>query len=193
MKKLIPALLLAFASGAPLLAQSADPDGRDDDKTGPRLMEDRMQDRFWERLDLSDDQKQKLKQIREADCDNLRTIRAQVKIARESLKAALLANPENTADVQVKAVAVANALSSSSVQMALHLAKISQVLTPAQRVEAEEAREHWMMHRWRQHDGGRGRGAEGRGRRSRQQDQEPQQTPEAPKDSQTPADSQKSP
>src|SRR5215471_3767477 len=116
MKKLIPALLIALASGAPLLAQSADPDPTDDDKTGSWSMEDRMQNRFWDRLDLSDDQKQKLKQIREADCDNLRTIWAQVKIARESLKAALLANPENTADVQAKAVAVANALSSISVQ-----------------------------------------------------------------------------
>jgi len=65
------------------------------------------------------------------------------------LKAALLANPENVADIQTKATDLANALSTGSVQMALHLAKISQVLTPAQRVQLEGA---WSrrMHDWGQ-------------------------------------------
>jgi hypothetical protein len=50
-----------------------------------------------------------------------------------------LANPENVADIQTKATGLANALSTGSVQLALHLAKISQALTPAQRVELTEA------------------------------------------------------
>jgi len=73
-----------------------------------------------------------------------------LKIARESLKAALLANPENVVDIQTKATNLANALSTSSVQTALHYAKISQVLTPAQRVELEEAISRGT-HNWRQH------------------------------------------
>jgi hypothetical protein len=80
---------------------------------------------------------------------NLTAAWAQVAIAKESLKAALLANPENVADIQTKATDLANALSTGSVQMALHLAKISQVLTPAQRVQLEGA---WSrrMHDWGQ-------------------------------------------
>jgi Spy/CpxP family protein refolding chaperone len=106
---------------------------------------------------LTDAQKEKLKQIREADRETLRSARAQVKIAKEVLKAALLANPENVADIQTKATNLANALSTSSVQTALHYAKISEVLTPAQRVEVEEAMEH-RLRNWRNRFGGRQEG-----------------------------------
>jgi len=69
-----------------------------------------------------------------------------------------LANPENIADIQTKATNLANALSTSSVQTALHYAKISAVLTPAQRVDAEEALEHRFQN-WRKRFGGRQEGA----------------------------------
>ena len=58
---------------------------------------------FWGGPQLTDDEKAKLKQIRDADQDSLRSAWAQVRIARESLDAALLANPENIADIQTKA------------------------------------------------------------------------------------------
>ena len=116
-----------------------------------------MRQGIWDRLNLTDEQKEKLKQIREADRENLRSVWAQVKIARELLRAALLANPENVADIQTKATNLANALSTSSVQTALHYAKISEVLTPAQRVEAAEALEQRMPN-WRKRFGGRGDG-----------------------------------
>jgi Spy/CpxP family protein refolding chaperone len=142
-----------------------------------------MEHRFWERLHLTDDQKAKLHQIREADQDSLRSAWAQVAIARESLKAALLANPENIADIQAKATNLANALSTSAVQMALHRAKINQVLTPVQRVALEEARHHRMRH-WERH----GRGAERGGgpweerHRWQRQNQSPQETPATPEE-----------
>lgn len=84
---------------------------------------------------MTDDEKAKRKQIRDADQDGLRSVWAQVRIARESLDAALLANPENIADIQTKAPDLANALSTTAVQMVLHRAKINAVLTPAQRVD----------------------------------------------------------
>ena len=83
-----------------------------------------MKNWFWDRLNLAEDQK-KLQQIREADRESLTAAWAQVAIAKESLKAALLANPKNVADIQTKATDLANALSTGSVQLALHLAKIN--------------------------------------------------------------------
>jgi Spy/CpxP family protein refolding chaperone len=185
MKK-IATTLLALAYATPLFAQAADPSPTDQGKTGTQPVQESMQHRFWERLELTDDQKAKLQQIREGDRDSLRSARAQVRIARESLKAALLANPENIADIQTKATNLANALSTSTVQMALHRAKINQVLTPAQRVALDEARRHWMR-RWRRPGGGAERGSRRRWRPWQRQNQSPQQTPAAPQDSQTPA------
>ncbi|MBV8900875.1 MAG: periplasmic heavy metal sensor [Verrucomicrobia bacterium] len=149
MKK-IALTLLALAYATRLFAQAADPSPPDQGKTETQPFENPREHPFWERLHLTDDQKAKLKQIREADQDSLRSAWAQVTIARESLKAALLANPENTADVQTKATNLANALSTISVQMAMHRAKINQVLTPAQRVALEEGKHHWMRH-WERH------------------------------------------
>jgi Spy/CpxP family protein refolding chaperone len=176
MKKIV-ITLFALASAVPLIAQLADPSPTDAGKTGAEPAQRQERRGLWDRLQLTDDQRTKLQQIREADRDNLRSARAQVRIARESLKAALLANPENVADVQTKATAVANALSTSSVQMALHLAKINQVLTPVQRVELVDARRHWMTRRWRRFGGDR-EGGPGQERRPWQrQNQAPQQTP----------------
>ena len=157
MRKIAIALLL-LVSATSLFAQTADPSPTDQGKQGTSPAEKPRRQCFWDRLNLTDDQKDKLKEIREADRDNLRAARAQVKIARELLKAALLANPENIADIQTKATNLANALSTSSVQTALHYAKISAVLTPAQRVDAEEALEN-RFHNWRKRFGGRQEGA----------------------------------
>jgi Spy/CpxP family protein refolding chaperone len=149
MKK-IAIMSLVLVSATSLFAQTADPSPTDQGKPGTPPIHRPLKNWFWDRLNLAEDQKEKLKQIREADRESLTSAWAQVAIARESLKAALLANPENVPDIQTKATDLANALSTSSVQMALHLAKINQVLTPAQRVELEEARSR-RRHDWRQH------------------------------------------
>ncbi len=148
MKK-IATIFLTLVSATSLFAQTAEPSPAVQDKPGTAPTQRPRKEWFWNRLNLAEDQKEKLKQIRETDRESLSSARAQVAIARESLKAALLANPENVADIQSKATDLANALSTSSVQMALHQAKINQVLTPAQRVELEEARSRRMRH-WRQ-------------------------------------------
>jgi Spy/CpxP family protein refolding chaperone len=185
MKK-IPITLLALTYATRLFAQAAEPSPADQGKTGTQPVQESMQQRLWERLQLTDDQKEKLKQIREADRDSLRSARAQVTIARESLKAALLANPENIADIQTKATNLANALSTSSVQIALHRAKINQPLTPAQRVALDEARER-RMRRGLRPGAGAERGPWQQRRPWQRQNQSPQQKPAAPQDSQTPA------
>ena len=100
--KQIVITLFALASAVHLFAQSADPSPTDAGKTEAQPEQRHERHGFWERLQLTDDQRDKLKQIREADRENLRSAWAQVKIARESLKAALLANPENTSDIQTK-------------------------------------------------------------------------------------------
>src|SRR5262245_26571299 len=179
MKKIV-ITLFALASAMPLIAQPADPGSTEAAKIDAQPDQRHEGHCFWDRLELTDDQKSKLKEIREADRDNLRSAWAQVKIAKESLKAALLANPENTAEVQTKATAVANALSTSSVQMALHLAKINQVLTPAQRVEMAEARKHRMIHRWHRHDRDAEKDSWDEPRPWQRQNQPPQQTPSPP-------------
>jgi Spy/CpxP family protein refolding chaperone len=184
MKK-IAITLLALAYATRLFAQAADPSPTDQGKTGAPPVQKSMQHRFWERLQLTDDQKAKLQQIREADRDSLRSARAQVRIAGESLKAALLANPENIADIQTKATNLANALSTSTVQMAMHRAKIYQLLTPVQRVALDEARRH--MRRWHRPGGGAERDPWQRWRPWQRQNQSPQQTPAAPQDGQAPA------
>jgi Spy/CpxP family protein refolding chaperone len=150
--KRIALTFLALGSAASLFAPTADPGAADKSKlpSPPRAP---MKHFFWDRLNLTDDQKEKLKQIREADRDGLGSAWAQVKIAQESLHAALLANPENTADIQAKATDLATALSTKSVQFALHEARVNQVLTPQQRVFLDEAKKN-RMNRWHRHQGG---------------------------------------
>ena len=142
-------MLLTLAPAAGLYAQTADPSSTG--KARPLESQAQVKQSFWNRLELTEDQKDKLKQIREADRDALGAAWAQVKIARESLHAALLANPEDTADIQAKATNLADALRTKSVQWALHEARVAQVLTPVQRVTLYEAiKNHtngWHRHR----------------------------------------------
>jgi Spy/CpxP family protein refolding chaperone len=179
MKK-IAIIFLTLVSATSLFAQTADPSPADQGKPGTPSIH-RSTKNWWDRLNLAEDQKAKLQQIREADRESLSSAWAQVAIARESLKAALLANPDNVADIQTKATDLANALSTSSVQMALHLAKVNQVLTPAQRVELSEARSR-RMHDWRQLFRGPMEGLSKDQCPSQGKDQSPGQTPAAPED-----------
>jgi Spy/CpxP family protein refolding chaperone len=188
MKK-IAVILLALACTTRLFAQANDPGPPDQDKAQTPPREEPREHRCWDRLHLTDDQRAKLHQIRKADEEGIRSAWAQVAIARALLKAALLANPENTADIQAKATNLANALSATAIQMATHRAKINQVLTPVQRVALEEAKEHRMHHCWERH----GRGLEGgeepwrERRHGREQDQSSEQTPAIPHENQSPA------
>jgi len=202
-------MVLVMACAARLVAQADDPGPPDQDKSETPPPERPMEHRFWDRLHLTDDQRAKLHQIHEADEEGIRSAWAQVAIAREVLKAALLANPENTADVQTKATNLANALSATAIRMATHRAKVNQVLTPVQRVALlEEGREHRMPHRCERPGRGReergewhareeerwhGRGEE-RGeaprperRHGRVQDQSSEQTPAPPQETPSPA------
>jgi hypothetical protein len=54
--------------------------------------------------------------IRGADRDSLKSAIEQVRTAREALQSALLANPENTADIQAKVSTLGNAQSALTVQ-----------------------------------------------------------------------------
>lgn len=184
--KRIAITLLASAYAAHLFAQGANPSPTDQGKTAPEPPQESMRGCFLEGLQLTDDEKAKLKQIDDADRDGLRSAWAQVRIARESLDAALLANPENIADIQTKATNLANALSTSTVQMALHRAKINAVLTPAQRVALVDA-ERRRMPGWNRPRGGAERGPWEDRRPWQRQDQLPKQKPAAPQNSQTPA------
>ena len=140
--------ILALISATNLFAQSADSNAADNSKLEPPPKQAAPKHSFWDRLNLTEDQKEQLKQIRATDRDNLSAAWAEVKITRESLHAALLANPENNDDIQAKATNYAKALSTNSVQWALHEAKVSQVLTPTQRVALDEALKHRKNH-WR--------------------------------------------
>ena len=91
-------------------------------------------------MNLTEDQKAKIKEIREADKDSLKSAIEQVRTAREALQSALLANPENTADIQAKATTLGNAQSALTVQRALQEAKINEVFTPAQRTILDTSR-----------------------------------------------------
>jgi Spy/CpxP family protein refolding chaperone len=94
-------------------------------------------------LNLTEDQKAKLKEIQQAGKDSLKSAIDEVRTARDALQSALLANPENTADIQAKANTLGNAQSALTVQRALQQAKINEVLTPAQRtiVASRKARQ----------------------------------------------------
>jgi Spy/CpxP family protein refolding chaperone len=184
--KEITITLFALAYAARLFAQAPDPSPADQGIAAPEPAQKLVRSRFWERLQLTDDEKAKLQQIRDADRDGLRSARAQVRIARESLNAALLANPENIADIQTKATNLANALSTSAVQMGLHRAKVNAVLTPEQRVALYDLRRR-RMRRWNWRGGGEERGPWQQQRRWQRQHQSPRQTPATPQDGQTPA------
>ena len=184
MKQILFAFL-ALTLATQLFAQTVSPTPSEQGSTGVQSAEERWHDKLFERLDLAADQKERINQIREADRENLREAWARVKIAGESLKAALLANPENTADVQAKATDLANALSTSTTQTALHLAKINQVLKPAQRVMLTEAIEN-LMRNWHR-PGFEERGGPWRERGPwRRENQSPEQHPALPQESPTP-------
>ena len=125
---LLTILSLALATG--LFAQNADqgptvqpsPGLQSNEGRGPRPQ-----------LNLTEDQKAKLKEIQQARKDSLKSAIDEVRTARDVLQSALLANPENTADIQAKATTLGNAQSALTVQRALQQAKINAVLTPAQR------------------------------------------------------------
>ena len=162
--KRITLTLLGLAWASSLFAQTADPSAADKPKLPPQPQWEQRRHLFWDRLNLTDEQKEKLKQIREDDRQSLRSAWAQAKIAQESLHAALLANPENTADIQAKATNWANALGTRSVQLALHEAKVNQVLTPAQRVTLDEAHKA-RLRRWHRGNEGSENGRWQSGRR----------------------------
>jgi protein CpxP len=122
--------ILSFASATGLFAQNADQGPTVQPSPGFQSNERRTP---WPQLKLTEDQKAKLKEIREADKDSLKSAIEQVRTAREALQSALLANPENTADIQAKATSLGNVQSAVTVQRALQRAKINEVLTPAQR------------------------------------------------------------
>ena len=151
--KRIALTLLGLAWSTSLFAQTADPGAADKPNLPARPQWEQRRHLFWDRLNLTDAQKEKLKQIREEDRQSLRSAWAEAKIARESLHAALLANPENTSDIQTKATNWAHALSTRTVQLALHEAKVNQVLTPEQRVAFDEAIKT-RMRRWHRRDSG---------------------------------------
>jgi periplasmic protein CpxP/Spy len=129
--------ILFLASVTGLFAQNADqgqtvqpsPGFQTNERRGPRPQ-----------LNLTEDQKAKIKEIREADKDSLKPAIEQVRTAREALQSALLANPENTADIQAKATTLGNAQSALTVRRALQEAKINEVLTPAQRTILDASR-----------------------------------------------------
>jgi Spy/CpxP family protein refolding chaperone len=139
---LLTILSLALTSG--LLAQNADqgptvqpsPGLQNNERRGPRPQ-----------LNLTEDQKAKLKEIREAGNDSLKSAFEQVRTAQEALQSALLANPENTADIQAKATTLGNAQSALTVQRALQQAKINEVLTPAQRTIVASRKERQRRRR----------------------------------------------
>jgi Spy/CpxP family protein refolding chaperone len=128
---LLTILSLALAAG--LLAQNAD-------QPGLQYRETRG---LRPQLNLTEDQKAKLKEIQQAGKDSLKSAIDEVRTARDALQSALLANPENTADIQAKATTLGNAQSALTVQRALQQAKINEVLTPAQRtiVASRKARQ----------------------------------------------------
>jgi Spy/CpxP family protein refolding chaperone len=141
---LLTVLFLASATG--LFAQNADqgptvqpsPGFQTTERRGPRP-----------ELNLTEDQKAKLKEIREAGKDSLQSAIEQVRTAQEALRSALLANPENTADIQAKATTLGNAQSALTVQRALQQAKINEVLTPAQRTILDSSRKELQQRRRR--------------------------------------------
>jgi len=183
MKKFLCSFL-ALASAAQLFAQMASPTPPEQGAIGEQWAWQRWHNLF-QRLELTADQKEKIKQIRDADRENLATAWAEVKIAGESLKAALLANPENTGDVQAKAAELAKALSTSTAETAQHLAKINQALKPAQRVMFTEAIEN-QMRRWHRpgfEQGGRPWRERGP---QRKENQSSEQRPVPPQESPTP-------
>jgi periplasmic protein CpxP/Spy len=128
---------LFLASAISLFAQNADQAPTVQPSPGYQTNERRG---LRPQLNLTEDQKAKIKEIREADKDSLKSAIEQVRTAREALQSALLANPENTADIQAKATTLGNAQSALTVQRALKEAKINEVFTPAQRTILDTSR-----------------------------------------------------
>jgi protein CpxP len=90
---------------------------------------------FWhelKQLDLTDAQKQQVKQIMQSNRQNRRTIEKDMIAARKDVATAVFSNPNDEAAIRAKAAAISNAVTAQIVNQAQLLSQISKILTPDQ-------------------------------------------------------------
>jgi periplasmic protein CpxP/Spy len=90
---------------------------------------------FWhelKQLNLTDAQKQQVKQIMQSNHQNMRSIEKDMLTARKDVATAMFANPNDEAALRTKAAAISSAITAQIMNHAQLLSQISKILTPDQ-------------------------------------------------------------
>jgi periplasmic protein CpxP/Spy len=130
MRKLFVAIFAVALSCAAVLPVSAQ--GREGRRHG-RHHDGMMRERFAEQLGLSEEQRTRIREIREAEGETFRTLHQSVAEKRRALEEAMLADPNNQGAID----AASSALAAARTELERHgqatQQKVYQVFTPEQR------------------------------------------------------------
>ena len=104
---------------------------------------------FWhelKQLDLTDAQKQQVKQIMQSNRQNLRSIEKDMLTARKDIATTMFANPNDEAALRSKAAAISNAITAQIMNHAQLLSQISKILTPDQQQKLNQLHQEHLTH-----------------------------------------------
>jgi periplasmic protein CpxP/Spy len=97
-------------------------------------------------LNLTDAQKQQVKQIMQSNRQNMRSIEKDMLTARKDIATAMFANPNDEAALRTKAAAISNAVTAQIMNHAQLLSQISKILTPDQLQKLNQLHQEHLTH-----------------------------------------------
>jgi Spy/CpxP family protein refolding chaperone len=104
---------------------------------------------FWHelnQLNLTDAQKQQVKQIMQSNRQNMRSIEKDMLTARKDVATAMFTNPNDEAALRTKAAAISNAITAQIMNHAQLLSQISKILTPDQQQKLNQLQQERLTH-----------------------------------------------
>jgi periplasmic protein CpxP/Spy len=141
---------LGLATATALYAQSTD-NSNDQQATQPNQLQQvwkRHHHGFLKQLNLTDAQKQQLKEYRSTNAADWKTKLAALLTVEKQLQNAIATNPGDEATIRSLVAQEANARADMAVQRAHMVAELQSILTPDQKqklTELEQKREAWLQ------------------------------------------------
>jgi len=100
---------------------------------------------FWKKLNLTDDQKSKIRSIRDEARPKIKQLFGQLKAGREQLNALVKSGPFDEAKVRAIAKQQADIIANLIVEKQRMRSSMYGVLTPEQKAKAEELHKAWKL------------------------------------------------
>jgi Spy/CpxP family protein refolding chaperone len=143
---------LAATAWSPLLAQSTAPSGTLEAEEHGQHEHWRHHHGEWflKKLNLSDDQRNQIKQFRSDNKPAFRTAMLNLLTAQKSLQDAIYKNPKDEATISSLSASVTNARTQLALQKANFYAALQNILTPEQKQQLDQMhqkRQDWLQKR----------------------------------------------